>query len=85
MVSIKEVKKGNRVKLRNGWFATVLDNKANAHTRMCLVGGIVTEMGSVYSTDIVSVRVRELDDVWEEVEHTPGQTEAALQRAFMGF
>jgi hypothetical protein len=46
-----ELKNGDRVKLRNGWFATVKDNK-KGNTRLCEVEGTYTEMGSVYAHDI---------------------------------
>ncbi len=46
-----DLKKGARVKLRNGWMATVMDN-ARGNTRMCEVEGLYTETGSVYSHDI---------------------------------
>lgn len=47
-VSIKEIKKGARVQLRNGWEAQVEDNAVNQQTRVCTVYGFETEMGSVY-------------------------------------
>jgi hypothetical protein len=49
MVSILDVKKGARVQLDNGWFATTLNNDMKGHTRLCLVEGICTEAGSVYT------------------------------------
>ena len=73
-VSIKEVKKGARVQLRNGWEADVMDNTVNQHTRVCKVYGFETEMGSVYSTDIALVRTP--DGSWQHVVHTPAQVKA---------
>ncbi len=49
-----DLKKGDRVQLRNGWYATIADN-AKGNTRIATVEGHVTETGSVYSHDIVSV------------------------------
>ncbi len=46
-----ELKKGQRVLLRNGWYATIEDNK-KGNIRMATVEGFYTEMGSVYSHDI---------------------------------
>ena len=46
-----DLKKGDRVQLRNGWYATIEDN-LKGNTRMATVEGIYTEMGSVYSHDI---------------------------------
>jgi hypothetical protein len=82
VVSIKDVKKGARVLLANGWEADVLDNTVNAHTRMCNVHGMYEEMGSVYSTDIVAVK---MGNGWVRVQHTPGQTKAASNRGNWGF
>ena len=62
-----DLKKGARVLLRNGWKATVADN-AKGNTRMCEVEGDFTEIGSVYSHDIV----RDLT-TGERIEHTPAQ------------
>ena len=53
--SISNVKKGARVELRNGFLATVMDNLVNGQTRMCNVEGFVTEMGSVYTSDLLNV------------------------------
>lgn len=64
-----DLKKGARVRLANGWFATIEDN-IRGNIRMATVEGYVTEMGSVYSHDIVAVKV---DGGWVMVEHTPAQ------------
>lgn len=65
-----EIKKGMRVVLRNGWEARIEDN-LKGNTRLATVYGYVTEMGSVYSHDIVKVYTA-LNHV-ETVEHTPAQ------------
>jgi hypothetical protein len=65
-----ELKKGVRVLLRNGWEATLLDNK-KGNTRVCTVYGYCTESGSVYSHDII--RYQDADGKWNGVEHTPEQ------------
>lgn len=89
MVSILEVKKDSRVQLKNGWFATILDNKVNAHTRMAEVEGYATERGSVYSTDIRYLRTeydRDNDhEKWEAVVPTPGHIKAGEMRKVFGF
>ena len=64
-----DIKSGTRVLLRNGWYATIKDNK-KGNTRLARVEGIYTEMGSVYSHDIVEVLV---NGDWEKVEHTEAQ------------
>jgi len=64
-----DLKKGDRVQLRNGWFGTVADN-ARGNIRMVDVEGIYREIGSVYSHDIFRAQY---EGVWQEVEHTPAQ------------
>ena len=64
-----ELKKGTRIELRCGWRATLEDN-LKGNTRLATVEGIVTEMGSVYSHDIMYALV---DNKWVKVEHTPSQ------------
>ena len=66
-----DLKKGTRVQLRNGWFATLVDN-AKGNTRCAEVEGYVTEIGSVYSHDIVKYFNGEFLE-WDIVEHTPAQ------------
>lgn len=48
-----ELKKGDLVRLRNGWYAVIADNK-KGNIRMAEVYGIETEIGSVYAHDIVT-------------------------------
>jgi len=81
-VSSKEIRKGTKVILRNGWKATIEDNKTTSHTRVATVQGYFTEMGSVYSTDIVEAMV---DGFWHIVAHTPAQLKAAQARRAWGF
>lgn len=86
-VKTNDLKKGIRVQLRNGWYATVADN-AKGNIRMCDVEGICREIGSVYAHDIMRALLpakfedalysRVLNgtvasDAWVEVEHTPAQ------------
>jgi len=61
-----EIKKGMRIKLANGWFGTMKDNMRGV-TRLAEVEGYYTEIGSIYSFDIVSVYV---DGVWDAVQYT---------------
>jgi hypothetical protein len=68
-VKTNELKKGTRVQLANGWFATIADNM-RGNTRMATVEGIYTETGSVYAHDIVKAFV---DGVWQDIKHTPAQ------------
>jgi hypothetical protein len=64
-----DLKKGTRVRLSNGWYAILVDN-LKGNTRDAKVFGNVTEIGSVYSHDIVSAQVDGKDVT---VEHTPAQ------------
>jgi len=76
-----DLKKGNRVQLRNGWFATMEDNK-RGNTRMATVEGFYTEMGSVYAHDIGWAVLPTGELI--EIEHTPAQLKLrmAVSRAF---
>lgn len=79
-----ELKKGTRVLLRNGWEAQLADNM-KGNTRLTTVFGDYTEMGSVYSHDIVGYDLGAgppcgkggwlTPATWEHVEHTPKQIE----------
>lgn len=62
-----DLKKGDRVLLRNGWYATIEDNK-KGNIRLATVEGFYTETGSVYAHDIVRC-VSENSNI----EHTPAQ------------
>ena len=77
-----ELKKGARVKLRNGWTATVMDN-GRGNTRVCEVQGIYTEIGSVYAHDIVIYYPPTGSSVL--VEHTDKQLKLREQVAAFGF
>ena len=61
-----EIKKGMRIRLDNGWYGTMMDNMRGT-TRMVEVEGYYTEIGSVYSFDIILV---ETNTGWETVVHT---------------
>lgn len=76
-----ELKKGARIQLRNGWYGTVYDN-ARGNTRMCEVEGYCTEIGSVYSHDIVRALG---SNGWENVDHTPAQLKLRNVVARMGY
>lgn len=69
LVKTNDLKKGMRVKLSNGWYATIQDN-AKGNTRLAIVEGFVTEMGSVYAHDIVEANIA---DAWVTISHTPQQ------------
>jgi hypothetical protein len=52
-VKTNELKKGDLIRLRNGWLGVIADNQ-KGNTRMATVHGHYTETGSVYSHDIVT-------------------------------
>lgn len=76
-----DIKKGTRIRLACGWFATMADNM-KGNRRMAEVEGFFTEIGSVYSHDIVSA---EIDGEWVTVEHTPAQKKLRQTVKAMGF
>jgi hypothetical protein len=77
-----ELKKGDRVKLRNGWDAKIEDN-LKGNTRLCTVYGDFTEMGSVYSHDIMFKY--EDGGKTTKMEYTPAQEKCrAMNRSLFG-
>lgn len=75
-----DLKRGSYVRLANGWEAEIADNM-KGNTRMATVYGDFTETGSVYSHDIVSVRIA---DQWHPIEHTPQQIKLKKQLQRIG-
>jgi hypothetical protein len=81
LVKTNDLKKGTRVLLSNGWYATLADN-ARGNTRMATVEGYVTETGSVYAHDIVEAHIA---DAWVSVTHTKQQQEMRTAVKTWGF
>jgi hypothetical protein len=52
MLSTNDLKKGDKIKLANGWNAEIMDNK-KGNIRLAEVYGVYTEIGSVYAWHIV--------------------------------
>ncbi len=77
-----ELKKGDKVHLRNGWDAKLEDN-LKGNTRLCTVYGTFTEMGSVYSHDMMSKE--NSDGTKEMIEHTPAQLKCKARCGALGF
>jgi hypothetical protein len=65
-----DLKKGDSVRLHNGWNATIEDN-LKGNTRMATVEGFVTEMGSIYSHDIKVFLSKDTFEI--DIELTPKQ------------
>lgn len=67
-----DIKKGDQLLLKNGWFAVMYDNK-KGNVRMAEVDGFHKEIGSTYVWDIDCVKV---GTEWLPVELTEKQTKA---------
>ncbi len=76
-----DIKKGMRMRLNNGWFATMLDNR-RGNIRLMEVEGYATDVGSQYVWDIHSV---EVDGKWESVDLTPKQIKDRNRIKALGF
>ena len=81
LVKTNDLKKGCRVLLNNGWYATLEDN-ARGNVRLATVEGYVTEMGSIYAHDIAQA---EFSGSWVKVSHTPKQVEMKNRVTTWGF
>jgi hypothetical protein len=77
-----ELKKGDKVRLNNGWDAKIEDNQ-RGNTRLATVYGLFTEMGSVYSHDIVFKY--NADGSTTKIEYTPAQEKLRQNCKAMGF
>ena len=64
-----QLKKGARVKMRNGWEAIVVE-ECDGNTLIAKVFGRFTDTGSIYAHNIVAT---EVDGKWVEVEMTEEQ------------
>lgn len=82
-MTTNDLKKGDRVKLRNGWFATIIDNR-KGNSRLADVEGYYREIGSVYSHDI-AFKVYGEDVDLDPIEHTPAQLKLKERVEKMGF
>jgi hypothetical protein len=80
-VKTNTLKKGQRVRLRNGWWATLEDN-LRGNTRMATVEGLYTEMGSIYSHDI---EVALIEGTEVPIELTAGQIKCREWVDSLGF
>ena len=71
-MTTNDLKKGTRIRLRNGWYATLMDN-ARGNIRLADVEGIYREIGSVYAHDIMAA---EVNGAWVNVTHTDKQNKS---------
>jgi hypothetical protein len=77
-IATNDLKKGDRVMLRCGWEAVIADNM-KGNTRMATVYGFCTEMGSVYSHDIMYKM--NTDGSRTMIEHTTNQKKVKAMSA----
>lgn len=56
-----DLKKGDRVTLKTGWGAVIMDNK-KGNIRFAEVDGLYKELGSIYIWDIVGVELTPAQD-----------------------
>jgi len=80
-VFANDLKRGTKVRLRNGWEAKLEDNK-KGNTRLATVYGDYTEMGSVYTKDISHAQV---GGKWNKVQMSPAQNKTARKIRMAGF
>jgi hypothetical protein len=69
--SAEELKRGTRVRLRNGWEA-IINQKCKGNILNATVFGDFTETGSIYTHDIIAA---EINGQWVDVEMTEGQAQ----------
>jgi hypothetical protein len=81
LVNTNDLKKGARVLLRNGWYATIQDNR-KGDVRVATVEGLCTETGSVYAHDIVEAHIA---DSWITITHTNKQEQLYQRVTQWGF
>lgn len=74
-----EIKKGMRILLRNGWQGTMKDNMRGV-SRMAEIEGFYTEIGSVYSFDIVAAQTNE-NEPWSYVQYTDKELKTQAMNA----
>lgn len=78
-----KAKTGFRVKQRNGWEADVIGS-ARGTTTLCRVYGFHTEMGSIYTHDIIAYK--DSDGTWKnDLEFTKAQLECRQMASSMGW
>lgn len=76
-----ELKKGCRIRLRCGWYATLMDNM-KGNTRLADVEGIYREIGSIYSHDIAAYQ--DANGQWHnDIELTPSQIKCQKMAALI--
>lgn len=81
LLKTNDLKKGARVRLSCGWYATLADN-TRGDVRSATVEGHVTETGGIYAHDIVEAEVA---GYWIPVKHTPSQEKMRERVLLFGY
>lgn len=76
-----DIKKGDRILLKNGWFGTMMDN-LKGNIRMAEIEGLFTEIGSIYAKDIARAKK---NGEWQDIELTEKQKQNARFLEASGF
>lgn len=79
-----DLRKGDRVLLKNGWYATMADNK-KGNIRLATVEGFETEMGSIYMHDVAWHVHSETNVILDAVEEHPSAKKTKAALAAMGW
>ena len=74
-----DMKKGQMGVLKNGWKFRIEDNK-KGNVRMATVYGLITEIGSIYTSDIDGVLV---NGMMQPLEQTSAQKRKAEKTALL--
>jgi len=82
MIKTNDIKKGQRIQQRNGWYGTMFDSK-KGNIRTVEGEGDFKEIGSVYAHEIV--RAQDDQGVWHTVEHTQAQLKLKSKLRAMGW
>jgi len=84
MMYTNDLKSGTRILLRNGDSATLKDNK-KGNIRMAEVEGLFTEIGSIYSYDIVAHKAYGNGKFNYDIVYTGSQNHSMAMTRAMGF
>jgi hypothetical protein len=76
-----QIKKGTKLRLKNGWNATMMDNRRGS-IRTMEVQGLHTEIGDNYVWEIKSAFI---DGQWKTVQLTKNQQEQRDRIKGLGF
>jgi len=81
-VRTNDIKKGQRIQQRNGWYGTMFDNR-KGNLRCVEVEDAFTEIGDIYAHEIA--RAQDANGIWHPIELTESQLKLRAQLAAMGW